>query len=59
MSVGVISTLLGPAELSGVFFFALCERCFVCRGLKAAGGVEGRDVEKDYHYETAVMLLAL
>lgn len=28
-------------------------------GLKAAGGVEGRDVEKDYYYETAVMLLAL
>lgn len=28
-------------------------------GLKAAGGVEGRDVEKDYYHETAVMLLAL
>lgn len=60
MSVGVISTLLGPAELSGFFFLlALCERCFVCRGPQAAGGVEGRDAEKDYHYETAVMLLAL
>ena len=52
-------TLGARWALRGFFFFALCERCFVCRGLKAAGGVEGRDVEKDYHYETAVMLLAL
>ena len=59
MSVGVISTLLGPAELSGFFLPALCERCFVCWGPQAAGGVEGRDAEKEYHYETAVMLLAL
>lgn len=32
MSVGVISTLLGPAELSGVFFFLLYVRDALCAG---------------------------
>lgn len=58
MSVGVISMLLGPAELSGFAWFMW--EILYRLGLKAAGGgVEGGDAERDCHYETAVLLLAL